>query len=479
MNQLTVTKLRNALARLAAEWQAEPPSRAVAAEHQLPFSSMSEDNWRAAVRLWRGHAAELIAMVADRDCPACGGPRSRWLFESYDLHPYHECEECGCWFVPKQVDWALFDRLFARSPEAAALARDMMGDRDADAGREADMARIGGYLDELLPMLPTSTAPIAYLDTGCGVGHSLRAGRLRGLRVQGIEVDDAALALARADGLPVVTPDETVPPGPYHLLSFWETLEHIADPLAALQRHLPLLADHGLVAITVPNLNALATRVMRESCPWIHGGYNTPGHINMFHAAAIERLLSRAGLTLLDADGQFSANPIELFAALIGATRGAFDNLDDRLPRGTIPERAGDLLKQLWPGAALLEQLGLASPILHVVACRRGREATFAPAIAARRARRAAQITARAAAMVQDETDYQAMAEALQEEINRREAAHYRQVVELEARLQSEIERRDRLISESETRYAGTIEARVRERVRLLGDHARKWLGRS
>ena len=62
--------------------------------------------------------------------------------------------------MPKQVDWALFDRLFARSPEAAALARDMMGDRDADAGREADMARIGGYLDELLPMLPTITATL-------------------------------------------------------------------------------------------------------------------------------------------------------------------------------------------------------------------------------------------------------------------------------------------------------------------------------
>ena len=148
----------------------------------------------------------------------------------------------------------------------------------------------------------------------------------------------------------------------------------IAAPLPALERYLPLLADDGLVAITVPNLNALATRALRESCPWIHGGYNTPGHVNMFHVPALERLLSRAGLTLLDADGQFSANPIELFAALSGLTRGAFDNLDDQLQRRSMPERAGELLNAVWPGAALVERLGLASPILSVVACRRGRE---------------------------------------------------------------------------------------------------------
>lgn len=472
MTPATMTKLRNALAQVAAEWLAEPTSRTVAAAHALPFSSMTEDDWREAVRLWRLHASELLAEVPARGCPACGSAQSRLLFESYDLHPYHECDDCGCWFVPKSVDWPVFDRLFARSPEAAALASRMMNARDAEAGREADMARIGGYLDELLPMLqPLANGPLAYLDTGCGVGHSLRAGLARGLRVQGVEVDTTALELARADGLPVVTPDEPVPPGPYNLLSFWETLEHIADPLPALERYLPLLAEDGLVAITVPNLNALATRAMRESCPWIHGGYNTPGHVNMFHVRSIERLLARAGLTMLDADGQFSANPVELFATLSGESRGAFDNLDPALQRGTMPANVSALLEGVWPGAALIERLALASPILQVVACRRGREARFQAAIDARRRRRAAEIAAESELLLSAETDYKAMAAGLQGEVDRRDELLRNMMTTMQNevdRRQVEIDLRDKLLDDVRVELARTVDERIRSALRAV-----------
>ena len=467
MNQATATKLRNALAQIAAEWTGDAPSAHVPIEHPLPFSSMSEGNWREAVRLWNLHAAELLASVPPRNCPGCGGARSRWLFDSYDRHPYHECDECGCWFVPKLVDRTLFDRLFARSPEAAALAREMMADRGSLEGREADMARIGGYLDDLLPMLPKSATPIAYLDTGCGVGHSLRAGQARGLRVQGVEIDDAALAIARAEGLPVVTPHEPVPPGPYHLLTFFETLEHIAAPLAALERYLPLLAADGLVAITVPNLNALATRTLRQSCAWIHGGYNTPGHVNMFDVRSLSSLLSRAGLTLLDADGQFSANPIELFAGLNGLTRGAFDNLENRPPR-TMPASADQLIKGVWPGAALVERLALSSPILSVLACRRGREATFARAIAERRERRSAEIREATEALVSTEADYKGIAESLQREIERRDVESQRMI----GHLQEQIDYRDTLLADARHRFDRSIEGGLS---RGLQSVARAW----
>jgi SAM-dependent methyltransferase len=455
----TTTRLRNAFAQAAADALDAPAARPASAASALPFTSMTEADWRQAVRLWKSHAAELIAAAPSRPCPACGGGAARFLFFSYDAHPFHECDRCGCWFEPKTIDPALFDRFFARCPEAGALAARMTEARDRDEGRDADMARIGGYLDDLRAMLPQGAGPLAYLDAGCGVGHSLRAGLARGLRVQGVEVDPAAIALARADGLPVVTPNETVPPGPYHLLSFWETLEHIADPLAALQRYLPLLADDGLVAITVPNLNALATRVLRESCPWVHGGYNTPGHVNLFHAASIERLLSRAGLTLLDADGQFSANPIELFATLHGATRGALDNLAEYESRGTLPATVAEALAALWPGVTLVERLALASPILSVVACRTGREARFAPAVAAARQRRREQILAATADLMRDETDYRAVSESLQLEIDRREAEAAATIEQL----QEEINRRDREHAEMVGGLQAAIDRRDRE----------------
>jgi SAM-dependent methyltransferase len=475
MQHATLTRLRNAFALAATGWLGHSGEATRTASSALPFSSMTETDWREAVRLWRQHAAALLATLPPRSCPACGSDHSRFVFQTYDAHPQHECEVCGCWFVPLVVDSAVFDRLFERSPEAAALADRMMSGRDRAEGREADMARVGGYLDDLLPLLqaPAGTS-ISYLDAGCGVGHSLRAGLARGFSVQGVEVDRTAIALARADGLPVAAPGEAPPPGPYHLLSFWETLEHIADPLHALRTYVPLLAPGGLVAITVPNLNALATRVLRESCPWVHGGYNTPGHVNLFHLPALERLLARAGLVLLDADGQFSANPVELTAYLVGATRGAFDTLDPSLERGTLSASVETFLTAVWPGPAMIERLALASPILNVVACRSGEEARFSSAVAARRDLRRQQVADRARSLIAEEPDYQAMTEALQQEVARRDVlldtiqqtANGLQQDLAEA--QRQINLRDDLLSEARARFDRTIDARVRRLARGL-----------
>jgi SAM-dependent methyltransferase len=462
---------RNIFALLALELIAKSASTPGVSERSLPFSSMTETDWRQAVGLWRQHAKSLLATVADRPCPACGSERSRWLFESYDAHPFHECEPCGCWFVPKLVDSAVFELLFARSPEARALASHMMSARDGAELRAADMARVGSYLDDLLPLLPRCDGqPLAYLDTGCGVGHSLRAGLARGLTVQGVEVDRTAIRLARADGLPVASLDDPLPAGPYQLLSFWETLEHIAAPLEALNRFVPHLAEDGLVAITVPNLNALATRTLRDACAWVHGGYNTPGHVNLFHPSALERLLSRAGLTLLEADGQFSGNPVELAAYLNGATRGAFDTLDPSLPRGTLPAFVEEALNAMWPGVALVERLALASPILQVMACRQGQEAMFAPAIAERRARRRRQIEEEARALIAGEPDYKAMAAALQEEIDCREIVFN----ETLAQQQQEINLRDDLLEETRAKLNRSIEGRVLAGIQMVGRLARR-----
>jgi SAM-dependent methyltransferase len=470
MQHETVTRLRNAFAQVALELLDQPASPVVAADFELPFSSMTEGDWREAVQLWRQHASELLATLPPRPCPACGCDRSRWLFESYDAHPFHECERCGCWFEPKLVDSALFEQLFEGCRGAGAGAGRLRRARDRAEGREADMARVGTYLDGLLSLLPPRAGKLAYLDAGCGVGHSLRAALARGLTVQGVEVDRTAIALARADGLPVVSLDDPLPPGPYQLLSFWETLEHIAAPLEALERFVPYLAEDGLVAITVPNLNALATRTQREACAWVHGGYNTPGHVNLFHRPALERLLARAGLTLLDADGQFSGNPVELTACLTGATRGAFDTLDPSLERRTLPASVEKLLTAVWPGPALVERLTLTSPILHVVACRQGQEARFATAVSARRARRGQQIADEARALIAGEPDYRAIAADLQNEVDRRDEL----LANTTAEMQREINLRDDLLETARDRFNRTTDGRILTGIHFIARIARR-----
>jgi len=476
VQQEVVTRFRNAFAHLLLELMSQPPAPDVSASFELPFSTMNEPQWRRAVELWNAHAGELLATLPERPCPACGSARSRWLFQSYDLHQFHECELCGCWFTPKVVDWSVFERLFALSPEAKQHAAMMMGHRDDEAGRAVDMRRIGAYLDELLPIIPrTDGQPIRYLDTGCGVGHSLRAGLDRGLVVQGVEVDDAAVALARKAGLPVATPPEidAMPRGPYQLLSFWETMEHIAEPLEALQRFVPFLAADGLVAISVPNLNAPETRALRDACVWVHGGYNTPGHVNLFHVHALECLLARAGLTLIDAEGQFNGNPLELVAYMAGESRGAFDVLHRDVQRGHVPAYLEPLLADVSPGMALFEAYALWSPILRVVACRQGRESKFAAAIDARRKARMQKLADEARRLISFEVDYKARSEYyIQFSEDRQAETNLRDDLlrEKEAHFQNEIQVRDRLLADLTAKWESSLSFKLeRLKAKLTG----------
>ena len=466
MRQEIVTRLRNSFGALLLELFGEPAAPPEPTVFALPFSSMTEPDWRRAIELWNRHARELLATLPERPCPACGSSASQWLFESYDTHQFHECNECGCWFTPKVVDWSTFEKLFEVSPEAREHAARMMSGRDQDV-RQSDMGRIGAYLDELIPLIARRDGePVAYLDAGCGAGASLRAGMRRGLMVQGVEVDDAAVAIARKAGLPVALPSEVdaMPRGPYRLLTFWETLEHIARPLETIQQFMPFLAEDGLVAITVPNLNAPAMRIQRQACVWVHGGYNTPGHVNFFHAPALERLLERAGLTLLDAEGQFSSQPLELLAYLGGDSRGAFDILNPALKKGTTPGYMKGLLNDIWPGVELMEKTALWSPILRILACRRGQESVFAEAIAKRRAHRREQLAAEARRLLTFEVDYKALSEAWQalakEQHDTLQAAvdHRDDLLrQKEAHFQGEIQLRDQMIAELRAKWEGSL----------------------
>lgn len=458
----TVTRLRNSLARLATEIQSDETSAIDTGAQPPPFSSISSDDWIKAVRLWRDAGASTIAGLADRACPACGSSRSRKLFDSYDGYPYHECGPCGCWFIPKHVDWRLFERFFEACPSAAALAAEMMASRDTDARRAADMDRIGSYLDRLQALSNRDANGVHYLDMGCGVGHSLRAARLRGFAAVGIEADAVARELGHRDGLHIIGPDEKVPDGRFNLISLWETLEHLPSPLDTLSRCVSLLEEDGLIAITVPNLNALEARVLRESCPWIHGGYNTPGHLNLFHPPAIERLFHRAGLTLIDVDTQFSSNPLELFHALAGISRGAFDLIDDTAARITVSSDLSPMLTAVWPGVALIERAALAGPILWAVACRRGRESRFAGAIQSARAQREAEVQAAASRLLGYEADYEEISADLD-----------RQLSELRQKFESEIHRYD---TESQQTIS-ELQHQVNLRDQLLEATRRKTVG--
>lgn len=349
---------------------------------ETPISVIEHEDWVASVKLWREHGAALIDAVPDRSCPACAAADHRRIFESFDRYPFHACDDCGTWFVPKRVDTDLFERFFDACPEARALAERITRTRMTADRAEQDIARVAAYLAELEPYVEAGTAPRSYLDIGCNVGHSLTAAAAAGYAAHGIDTDADALTIARDSGLSVSAPGTALPGDGYAVMSLWETLEHIHDPRGVLAEWLPALAKDGVLAMTFPNLNAPPVRLLRAECPWVFGGVNTPGHLNLFNVDGIGRLLASLGMRVIDADAQYGMNRRELALFALGAHRGVHDYLAGTSRTHAVPDLAVRLDNAIGPPLVLAERLMLLSPILRIVACREEAYDDLAPVAA-------------------------------------------------------------------------------------------------
>jgi SAM-dependent methyltransferase len=340
-----------------------------------PISTICHDSFEKALMLWRSHGLPLLSQLPKRACPACGEQASHTVFESYDGYMFHECHNCGMWYVPLMVTWALFERLFALCPEAEAVSRDVAVHRLTQL-KDQDVARVSGYFTAIQALLPQGGNGLRYLDIGCSVGHSLQAAKDRGMLAFGVEVDPSAAEIAVKAGHTVVRTLEELPEGRYDIVSFWETLEHIGDPLSELQRAASRMNDNGLLVFTVPNLASLGVRVLREKCAYAYGGYNSPGHINFFSRASLSHLLQRAGLTLLDVGSEYSNNLAEIAGYLHCMT-------DPSRPFAVLspPSDTAMAVNVVGPTVAMMEARTGTQPIIQCMACLSGKEARFKQAL--------------------------------------------------------------------------------------------------
>jgi 2-polyprenyl-3-methyl-5-hydroxy-6-metoxy-1,4-benzoquinol methylase len=143
------------------------------------------------------------------------------------------------------------------------------------------------------------------LDVGCSSGAWLEVAGQAGWSGTGVELGAPVAERARRRGLEVFTGTledaarTDLGARRFSLITFWDVLEHLPDPLAALEIARGLLAPGGAVALTTPNVEGLYPRVTlrlmaRRFGVWEHP--ELPAHLYDFSPATMERLLARAGL---------------------------------------------------------------------------------------------------------------------------------------------------------------------------------------
>lgn len=138
-------------------------------------------------------------------------------------------------------------------------------------------------------------APPRLLDAGCGPGYFVRAARDAGFDACGVEVSRYAVEFAQRElGVDVrhgtvSVPD--LPAGSFDVVTMWDVIEHLPEPLAALRAVAGVLRPGGLFMLSTGDYASLVARLSGRH--WHL--FNLPEHLWFFTPGSLRRLLRRAG----------------------------------------------------------------------------------------------------------------------------------------------------------------------------------------
>ena len=239
--------------------------------------------------------AKFGAEATQRACPSCGEQRGAWLLQvtprrlSHSTFTVVRCTRCDLVYttpLPTSSDLAsLYDQQFYGvapsqprtfwEPLRHALHLFVLEQR-----RRALLGRPPGIV----------------LDVGCGDGDFLAFLQRHGWKGVGTEYSPDACALARRKGVRVIQGElreAALPPDSLDVVTLWHVLEHLPQPLEALQEVHRLLRGDGLLVVEVPCITSPTFRLCGES--WFP--LDVPRHLQHFSQQTLTRLLARAGFT--------------------------------------------------------------------------------------------------------------------------------------------------------------------------------------
>ena len=194
----------------------------------------------------------------------------------------YRCERCGTVAQPSLPHGDALLELYRQMRDHHYL--------DEEEGRRATARRL---LDEIGRHAPSGSL----LDVGCGHGLLLDEARRRGYQVEGLELSEHAAAHARGrlrlQVHALTLSDLVADPEPprYAVIVLADVLEHLDDPVTAVEHCARLLDPGGVLCLVTPDPGSRTARV--AGAGW--WGY-LPAHTYLLPRRTLRELLERRGL---------------------------------------------------------------------------------------------------------------------------------------------------------------------------------------
>jgi SAM-dependent methyltransferase len=255
-------------------------------------------------------------------CNLCGERASHAVFSTkgYDLV---ECAGCRLAYIANPPDDDELVRIYSGDTGYHAALKDPVSRQWATSLRTAEAHM------EFMRQVPGKGR---LLDVGCSTGQFLNLAREAGHEVSGIEFSDESRAFACSHfGLSVEpgrVQDSCHEPGSLDIVTMFDVIEHVRDPLSDMAGVMRLLKPGGWFVLSTPNIDGLFPRLSRKLAGtldyWPHP--EPPFHLYQFSIGTLSAMLGKGG---------FEPGPVSHRRIPLGYTFGSLSTL------ARSPKRAG------------------------------------------------------------------------------------------------------------------------------------------
>jgi SAM-dependent methyltransferase len=232
-------------------------------------------------------------------CPACGDAGMKpWLRKEIAGVTFHldKCWVCGtgCVNPPPSPEYlkSLYRSTGHGSRSLTSFAAVMAAEVESP-NSTVDANRMVKYARKLLG--PEKAGARIALDIGSGYGFFSQAALSQGFKV--IAVNPASSEnrifqqLNGFEPIPQFFEEVDFGAQKFDLVIASQILEHLLDPLDVLVKIRNLLKPEGVIAIAVPNVDAILIKILKSKSSFL----GLPEHIIHFSRKGLEAILQRAG----------------------------------------------------------------------------------------------------------------------------------------------------------------------------------------
>ena len=189
--------------------------------------------------------------LSARNCPFCNSAGSA-KYIRYDELPVHLCDSCGTFFVfsaptPESLD-QFYRTYFSKFYTWYPLQHSARYISSLDPLDDFRVIKLASIIEPEGAMA---------LDVGCGNGSTLVRLKKLGANVEGVDLDQNAVAFVRdALGIGNVKNcqfEDFDTEAKYDIITMFDFIEHPLKPLLAIEKAKSMLTEKGVLAIFTPN----------------------------------------------------------------------------------------------------------------------------------------------------------------------------------------------------------------------------------